>query len=162
MFIFPNKFIFHYLLSHQERQSTSKAVLDVEEEELTVDRSFKCDVCESSFKKKENIRSHVRTHFKFKSFKCEKCEKTFKRRGDLRFHMKQIHYSKRNLKCSDCGKAFNTKSCLKKHQKSHISERKLKCEICQKVFKTNRDLKQHQTFHEMKKFACTECEKNSI
>ena len=40
-------------------------------------QTFNCVVCESVFKRKENLKAHKKTHIDGNKFSCDKCEKQF-------------------------------------------------------------------------------------
>ena len=40
-------------------------------------QTFDCVVCESVFKRKENLKAHEKTHIDGNKFSCDKCEKQF-------------------------------------------------------------------------------------
>ena len=78
-------------------------------------KTFNCMVCESVFKRKENLKAHEKTHLDGSKFTCDKC-----------------------------GKQFTVKSSLVRHQKMHTGEReKHQCEICQKIFLSKGSLGRH-------------------
>ena len=48
-----------------------------------------CVVCDKSFSKLWNARSHVRIHFDAKAFKCKRCDYSSVQKGNLLMHMKK-------------------------------------------------------------------------
>ena len=65
--------------------------------------SFKCDVCDKRFQRKDQLRSHARTHTGERPYACHICDKTFTSRVGLNNHMK-IHESR----CPTCNQKFHS------------------------------------------------------
>jgi len=51
-----------------------------------VDGTFKCAKCLRTFKRKDNLKEHIETHFEGLSFPCQLCGKDFRSRNNLRKH----------------------------------------------------------------------------
>ncbi|KAL5011830.1 hypothetical protein ScPMuIL_010381, partial [Solemya velum] len=49
-------------------------------------RNYKCDLRESAFSLKDNIRQHQVVHTGEKLYKCDLCESVFTQKGHLRTH----------------------------------------------------------------------------
>ena len=62
-------------------------VLDKESGRLN--QRLTCVVCDKSFSKLWNARSHVRIHFDAKAFKCKCCDYSSVQKGNLLMHMKK-------------------------------------------------------------------------
>nr|CAD7459319.1 unnamed protein product [Timema tahoe] len=60
-------------------------------------RKYKCDVCDKSFKTKNNLKSHLLIHSKQRKYKCDVCNKSFKGTYDLNRHL-LIHSEQRKYK----------------------------------------------------------------
>ncbi|KAH3901601.1 uncharacterized protein SCODWIG_03913 [Saccharomycodes ludwigii] len=72
------------------------------------------DECTVQTVKRDHITSHLRVHIPLKPFKCSVCEKKFKRPQDLKKHVK-IHFKKtprkkRTISKSDNGSGINKKA----------------------------------------------------
>ena len=52
---------------------------------------FKCDQCESKFKKKKNLQKHINTKHLKKTEQCEHCKAFFGSEKELKNHMKNKH-----------------------------------------------------------------------
>ena len=50
------------------------------------ERPYKCNLCNFTSKRKENIRSHEKVHTTERSFQCSQCTKTFKRKDCMTKH----------------------------------------------------------------------------
>lgn len=56
-----------------------------------------------------------------RTFKCDQCDATFKRKDTLNVHIQVVHDGHKKYKCDLCEKAFVTPSVLKSHKK--VNER---------------------------------------
>lgn len=54
-----------------------------------------------------------------RTFKCDQCDSTFKRKDTLNVHIQVVHDGHKKYKCDLCEKAFVTPSVLKSHKKVH-------------------------------------------
>ena len=100
-------------------------------------------------------------HLSQRPYKCEECEKTFIRSDDLKRHCRN-HRNKELNKgkhmCSLCGKQFNNTGQRLRHERfSHMDIRNHPCEHCGKKFHTPQQLKRYckityslfNTFHKL-------------
>ena len=54
-------------------------------------RHFKCNTCNTGFKRADHLKVHELTHKSFKPFQCETCNKSFNRNDTLTRHQKTVH-----------------------------------------------------------------------
>lgn len=52
---------------------------------------YKCDKCNSYFKREQDFNIHVASHDKQPAFECSLCSKTFPKKFNLNRHLRQIH-----------------------------------------------------------------------
>ncbi|XP_021693927.1 zinc finger protein 665 isoform X4 [Aedes aegypti] len=103
------------------------------------------------------------------SFKCDICQRTFRSRLHLVQHKTQRHGAKKHA-CSKCGKGFVFRSQMQKHLATHKhrKERKagksitrdlpFKCDICHNSYKHVRSLRFHLKYsHGTKRHECHIC-----
>lgn len=124
----------------------------------TVDRPFKCDICEKDFRSKADFQKHLRTHTGEKPYSCSFCSKNFSQRSSLNLHLR-IHSGEKPHVCETCGKDFIQRSDLTIHiRRAHTGEKPYCCKICGKCFPANNDLSVHSKIHMgHKQFTCVTC-----
>ena len=82
---------------------------------------------------------------KSKSFNCEICDSHFKQRYNLKSHISSVHEEKKQARCEICGKSFQQKSNLIQHiARAHEGKKpSFKCEICDYSCSRKDQMKQH-------------------
>ncbi|XP_062558360.1 zinc finger protein 519-like [Armigeres subalbatus] len=136
-------------------------------------RPFKCDSCEKTYCRRDNLRQHqerehlmirypcdfcgkvfstrdvLNAHRKLhntESFECDQCDQVFKSKKYLYKH-KQKHLGIKKFICKYCGKSFLVGEYLKDHLRIHTGEKPFECKICGKAFRTTNHLRQHNRTH---------------
>ena len=109
---------------------------------------FICPIknCPKSFQFKNNLVTHIRTHYKIRPFICTYCSKTFNEKGNLKTHLR-IHTGERPYQCLECKKNFKALGQLKDHILSHTYYKPFKCAYCLKNFRRKGILKHHMRIH---------------
>ncbi|KXJ68601.1 zinc finger protein OZF-like [Aedes albopictus] len=126
---------------------------------MTEPKPFKCPHCQSTFKDKVGLRSHIRIHSAVKRFKCQYCEMRFHQRGNLTAH-ERTHVGAKPFLCPQCGKGFAESGNLKNHIRYHTGERPYACSECPKRFRTHYSRTVHYRSHSNERpFRCGECDK---
>ncbi|XP_053685528.1 transcription factor grauzone-like isoform X2 [Sabethes cyaneus] len=126
------------------------------------DRPFKCDLCSSSFSRRNMLNNHLSTHEKAQ---CPQCDKILANKASLSLHLSTVHGGQRSARiCDTCGKNFLSKNAyeqhLKKHQGIDTTEQKLQCSICYKWLVGKRGYQHHMQYihnESGQSFVCDEC-----
>ncbi|KAF7286014.1 hypothetical protein GWI33_008317 [Rhynchophorus ferrugineus] len=102
------------------------------------------------FKHPCKLKDHLIVHSLDRPWKCDICERTFKYKRVLKHHVKMVHDKSRDFLCDICGKTFgNRRNCVV-HRKRHFKEFNLlrnRCRVCGETFLNKFYLKKHIILH---------------
>ena len=120
---------------------------EMNEEDYSENRQFKCTNCPRSFNWKSNLIRHLSDHENNRYFPCENCDKSFSDPSNLQRHIRTQHVGARSHACPECGKTFATSSGLKQHTHIHSSIKPFTCEVCLKSYTQFSNLCRHKRMH---------------
>ena len=81
------------------------------------ERPFACTICDARFTLKTRLKRHLQTHGGDKPHACDVCPKRFLRAYDLTVH-KRVHTKERPYVCETCGRGFAAQTNFRKHVKT--------------------------------------------
>lgn len=110
-------------------------------------QSYDCDTCTKSFKRKEHLFQHKKSHSGERPFVCGTCSKAFSRKEHLLRH-NVSHTGQKLHTCDVCQKSFSRKDNLHKHKKTHGINGPHVCETCGKSFVFKHYYLMHKAQHE--------------
>ena len=158
---FGKKYVFdlHLSLVHGEKIKVKSEPQDCKENsqefqtpekncsDLEVVTSLKCDMCDSFFKDKRDLKKHVESvHEQKKQFHCNICDAYLTTKQSLNGHIATIHKGKKPFKCNICDASFTQKRNLNGHIASvHEGKKPFKCPTCDARFAQKSNLKKHLT-----------------
>ena len=133
--------------SKKSKKKDYEHVLDVHDGRKGI---FKCDLCESTFAKKNRLYRHTKKcHVENTDDQhCQICNKDFSVKNGLKYHNTLVH-GVGIFKCDLCESTFSKKNKLYRHtKKCHVENTATHhCEICNKDFSKKRGLENHMKWH---------------
>ncbi|CAH1111530.1 unnamed protein product [Psylliodes chrysocephalus] len=120
-------------------------------------RPYECQLCSKTYRRKQELKKHMRNHTGERPYECHICQKRFTLKPVLQVHMK-VHSGEKPYSCDVCFNKFSQKKNLSDHMRSHTGERPFKCQFCSKDFFYMKNLKEHVLRHTGEKpFKCDTC-----
>ncbi|KAF1382275.1 hypothetical protein PFLUV_G00142030 [Perca fluviatilis] len=118
-----------------------------------------CNTCQESFKTKESLEIHQRTH---SAHPCQLCPFASKTRQTLAQHLLNEHEDgppeDKPLKCSCCQFACHHQLVLEQHLRSHGGKRLYKCTDCEFSTRNKQKITWHIRIHTGEKpYSCEQC-----
>ena len=107
---------------------------------------FQCGECGKKMEDISKLARHSALHTDLRPYRCTTCHKSYKTRDMLNKHRK-THLPREQVwkvSCPYCGKRFASRPERDKHVNIHTGERNKKCNTCGETFKNATTLKQHR------------------
>ncbi|KAF7728766.1 hypothetical protein EC973_005604 [Apophysomyces ossiformis] len=80
-------------------------------------KPFACTMCDRTFNRLHNLKSHMATHSVERPYQCDKCLQSFRRLHDLKRHQR-MHTGVKPFQCPVCMRQFSRQDALNRHQKT--------------------------------------------
>ena len=119
---------------------------------MSSNKLFKCDECEYTCSRSDQLKRHDLTHSGEKSFKCDidECEYICSRSDQLERH-KMTHSGEKSFKCDigECEYICSRSDQMKRHKMTHSGEKSFKCDIddCEYICSRSDQLERHKITH---------------
>ncbi|XP_024307164.1 zinc finger protein 320 isoform X2 [Homo sapiens] len=111
--------------------------------EFTLEKPYKCKVCEKVFGLNSLLAEHTEIHTGEKPYKCNECGKAFRVRASP-IHHQAIHGIVKAHRCNDCHKVSSKTTTLANHWRTYNEERSYKCDKCGQFYSHHSYLAVHQ------------------
>ncbi|XP_016949951.1 transcription factor Ouib isoform X2 [Drosophila biarmipes] len=123
-----------------------KSILDfkIHLQRHTGHKPFECDLCQSKFYTKYEMRRHRILHSDARPYACRFCTKTFRSCSSKAIHERN-HTNERPFQCHHCEKTFTSSSSRQRHEMVHTEQRKYHCDTCNQWFQRSSHLTLHKT-----------------
>jgi KRAB domain-containing zinc finger protein len=118
-------------------QKQAQIVTDVKK----LENEYKCLECGKIFSKYQNFNNHKKRH-KGIIYRCAQCPSTYKFKNGLNIHSK-THHDLRQFECHHCQTTFQKKHSLKTHMFLHFNSIVYTCNQCSAIFYNNSRLAFH-------------------
>ncbi|KAG0249517.1 hypothetical protein BG011_009218 [Mortierella polycephala] len=109
-------------------EEAARIIPDESKDDPEAKPRFKCEICNKTFSRPFNLRSHRTTHAGIKPFTCtyanelgNVCDWSFARRHDLERHMRSRHSTEKLFKCKTCGTECGRNDAFKRHLQRHAA-----------------------------------------
>ena len=117
-------------------------------------RDFNCEICSATFKRKQHLVTHMKTHLSEtrpedgsnEVFNCQACDDKFTLKMDLKSHCDSVHLlpGDESVNCKTCQRKLNVSHSVYLHGLRHCGVRDFPCNHCDQKFKRKAHLIRHQ------------------
>lgn len=111
---------------------------------------FECDICQSTFSSRQNIRQHmqVKHNPSIEKYKCETCSTIFLHKTNFQKHKIACASKEKqalpDVVCEICGKTVKSKALVRHQRVMHHASNTVHCTICSNIFATTKELDKHR------------------
>ena len=109
--------------------SARRELKDNSQLKRTSEGRFSCDECESSFKRKNHLTSHIKSKHEGVKYACNQCDYQATQQSNLTVHIKSKHEGVKYA-CNECDQQFTLQHNLITHIKSKHEGLKYACNQC--------------------------------
>ena len=149
-----------------------------------VEPRYECNLCRTTYKRKESLSIHIGIHYGFSPYTCSICSKNFTQKVGLEKHQRThsgeplykvgaimfreltfkgrqillLHYRSFELQCDYCDRRFLHEKTYKNHLTNHNGKKYVYCSVCRLGFTSRVNLERHSRSHTKEKpFICEIC-----
>ena len=113
----------------------------------TGEKPFQCNVCDLTFRTRQNLNLHRRIHSEAK-YACQYCDYKARQKPQLISHENQMHKVTSLFQCDLCNFKTITKTRFDHHMLSHKTNISYSCKTCEKKFTVREDYLHHRKYHQ--------------
>lgn len=141
----------HILLKHPDEKDNIEVSTRIKNAEILnkckFDNFYRCEFCNSKFRRSQLLLNHRRIHTQEKSHICHICGKQFNSLSAAKRHIDQFHHKIKKIYCEFCDIRFDSITKKKEHMNIHTNNRPFMCATCGKSFKQRASLFAHKIHH---------------
>lgn len=122
---------------------------------------YQCNQCDREFHHLSSLSNHKQTHLGRGRFTCSSCDKAFESAKERDAH--RLQHRLPDLTCTVCEQTFSSQTQLLRHLQTHSVEGVepcYNCRFCDQTFKGVTQLRIHQRSHTFRSYQCDQCSKS--
>ncbi|XP_041770431.1 zinc finger protein 383-like [Anopheles merus] len=122
----------------------------------TNQRTHTCTVCGFSFKSHTHLNRHTKELHRGVVYECEHCSASYRRKDKLRMHVEKMHNIQTYFVCDICLQSYDTDEKLQEHKAHHQNPKDLQCGVCLGAYKTREEFDHHLCITYRENYVCCE------
>uniref|UniRef100_A0A182JPT9 C2H2-type domain-containing protein n=1 Tax=Anopheles christyi TaxID=43041 RepID=A0A182JPT9_9DIPT len=119
-------------------------------------RTHTCNVCGFSFKSHTHLNRHTKELHQGVMFKCEHCSASYRRKDKLRMHVEKMHNIQTYFVCDICLQSYDKDEKLQEHKAHHQKPKDLQCAVCLGAYITKEEFDEHLCITYRENYICCE------